>query len=128
MTSPATDLEQFWQRIAEETLPYHRCDTCDRVDFPPLSNCRFCGATIDAWRASAGRGTIRTWTLIERSGDPVFKTLLPFAVAIVEMDEGFMIVAGICPPHLVDIGRRCRTTFRRSPAAGRTVPHFLVEV
>jgi len=78
------------------------------------------------WDTSRGRGTIRTWTLIERSGDPAFVAMLPFAVAIVEMDEGFMILAGIDPPDQVDISRRCRTTFRRSPATGRTVPHFLV--
>lgn len=127
MTPDSTDTDRFWRLIAAEQLPYHRCGACGRVDYPPLSSCRHCGAAIETWQFSKGRGTIRTWTLVERTGDPAFVPMLPFATAIVEMDESFLVLAGIDPPDRVDIGRSCRVGFRISPATGRTVPHFRVE-
>jgi len=127
VTHDGTDTDRFWQHIEREELPYHRCEKCGRPDHPPLSSCRHCGAAISAWQVSRGRGTIRTWTLVERSGDSAFREMLPFATAIVEMDEGFLLLAGIDPPDQVDIGERCRLTFRISPATGRTLPHFRAE-
>lgn len=126
MSLDSSDTGRFWRLIADEHLPYHRCGACAHVDYPPLSSCRRCGERIDMWPVSGGGGTVRTWTLVERTGDPAFGAILPYAVAIVEMDEGFLMLAGIDPPDQVDIGRRVRITFHRSPATGQLVPHFVV--
>lgn len=126
MTAPGegTATDRFWSRIATGVLPYQRCPACGAVDFPPLSSCRSCGRPVDHWEESAGVGTVTTWTGIERTGDPAFRPLLPYAVAIVTLDEGFSMIARVDPIDAVEIGARCRLRFETSPATGRPVPHF----
>jgi uncharacterized OB-fold protein len=121
-----TDAGGFWSLVAEGSLPYQRCAACGTVDCPPGSSCRACGAPVEGWLSSEGLGTVVTWTQIERTGDPAYQRELPYVVAIIELDEGFSMLAGIGPAASVDIGVRCRLGFRRSPATDSMAPHFEV--
>lgn len=57
---------------------------------------------------------------MRQSGDPYFKTRLPYAVAMVELDEGIRMMTGIVetPLESLRIGMRVEVLFE--PAAGAT--------
>lgn len=58
-------------------------------------------------RASAGRGTIYTFTVIRRHGASFFRDRTPYVVALVDLDEGVRVMAGLhAPPDEVEIGQR----------------------
>ena len=43
------------------------------------------------------KGTVLTFTTVYRAPLPVFKEMLPYVIAIVDMDEGFRVMANALP-------------------------------
>jgi uncharacterized OB-fold protein len=62
------------------------------------------------WHASAGEGVIYSFTVIRRNGHPYFSSIIPYVVALVDMDEGFRMMTNIVQmaPEDVRIGQRVR--------------------
>jgi uncharacterized OB-fold protein len=86
---------QFWEHCALEKLCFQRCDDCGRWRHLPRFMCPDCGSPAWSWHESSGRGRLFTWTVSHRSPLPAFAAELPFAVAVVEMEEGVRMVAGL---------------------------------
>jgi uncharacterized OB-fold protein len=77
---------KYWRAAAEGVLLIPKCNACARTYWHPRPSCPHCGSADVDWIRSAGRGEIHTWTIVRQSGDPYFKTKVPYAVAIVEVD------------------------------------------
>ena len=120
------DSAAFWSAAAEGRLVYSQCKSCNAKWFPLRGVCSGCGVEC-AERQSAGRGEIYTWSRVHRSGETGFSTQVPYVVAMIALDEGFRMMANVEPVADVSIGRRCRVTFRPSPANGRPAPLFILE-
>ena len=62
------------------------------------------------WKASAGHGTVYSFSVVRQSYHPFFRTQVPYAVAYVDLDEGprFLTnVVGVDDPLTeVEIGQR----------------------
>lgn len=125
-TGADPDADAFWEAAAEGRLVYSQCSSCGARWFPPRQLCSACGGETTL-ETSAGRGGIVTWSRVHRSGETGFKDLLPYVVAVVEIDEGVRLVANVEPVADVEIGKRCTVTFRPSPATGRPAPLFVLE-
>lgn len=120
------DAEAFWAAAAQGRLIYSECKLCGARWFPVRGLCSKCGgacANLD----SAGRGEILTWSRVHRSGESGFSDQVPYVVALVALDEGVRIMANAEPVAEVAIGKRCRVSFRPSPATGRPAPLFILE-
>jgi uncharacterized OB-fold protein len=65
------------------------------------------------WVTSAGLGTIYSFTVIRQNPSRSFRHLLPFVVALVDLDEGPRMMSNIvgCDPADVVIGARVRVRF-----------------
>lgn len=66
------------------------------------------------WLETAGRGTVHTFTVIRQQGIPAFKAELPYAITMVELDEG-PLVFGSMPgvdPESISIGMAVEVYFR----------------
>lgn len=106
------DTGEFWRRTAEGRLSYQQCADCATVVFYPRRHCTGCLGSNLVWKDSAGEGTIYTFSVIRQSYHPFFRTLVPYAVAWIDLDEGPRILSNIAgvndPGETLAVGQRVR--------------------
>jgi uncharacterized OB-fold protein len=95
----------FFEAAARGELLYQRCPACDHRQFYPRLLCTACGGDV-AWATAAGRGVVHTFTIVRQHGQQPFKGELPYAVAIVELEEGVRMMGSVtgCAVEQVRIG------------------------
>ena len=86
----------FYRECARENrLVFQRCDACGMLRHPPRVLCAECGSDQVSWVPSEGRGTIFSWTVTHQAPHPAFAGQVPYAVVVVELEEGVRIVASL---------------------------------
>ncbi|KZS63002.1 Zn-ribbon domain-containing OB-fold protein [Mycobacterium ostraviense] len=113
----------FWDGCRAGELRYQRCQACGATNFPPAEHCRQCLSGNLTWTPSAGIGEIYSWTVVYRPVTPEFE--LPYAPAIVTLDEGYQMltnIVGVAPADLA-IGMRVRLRFHEI-GSDLTLPYF----
>ena len=110
---------EFWQGCAQGELRYQRCGGCGAAQFHPRPFCARCGGT-PRWAVSRGLGTVYAATQVARAPTPDFAALLPYDILLVDLDEGFRMMAQGAPG--LRIGERVRIAFRRQ--GERALPRF----
>jgi uncharacterized protein len=100
----------FWAGCETGELRYQRCAGCGRTQFYPRPFCARCGGAPE-WQVSRGQGTVYAVTRISRAPTADFAALAPYIILLVDLDEGFRMMAhgtaGLA------IGERVRLGFRR---------------
>ena len=94
---------EFYQQLARGALHLQRCDACETWRHPPRYRCGPCGSDRWSWRPSSGQGRIHSWTVTHRALHPAFADDVPYAVVVVELDEGPRLVSdlrGLDPAEL----------------------------
>ncbi|HZJ28293.1 MAG TPA: OB-fold domain-containing protein [Acidimicrobiia bacterium] len=97
---------EFYERAATTgRLHFQRCDACGRWRHPPRFRCAGCGSELWSWSPASGRGRVFSWTVTHRPVDPAFAAELPYAVLVVEMDEGVRVVGSLIglPPGQLEL-------------------------
>jgi uncharacterized protein len=117
--------KEFWSAAAEGRLLVPRCNACERTFWHPRPRCPHCGSGNVGWISGSGKGAIHTFTVVRQSGDPFFKTRLPYAVAMVELDEGVRLMSNIVdtPIEALRIGMRVEVMFEAA-GDGMAIPLF----
>jgi uncharacterized OB-fold protein len=105
----------FWDGCRAGELRYQSCGGCGAAQFYPRTLCARCGGVDLAWRAARGDGTVYAVTVVHRPPSAAFRADVPYALALVDLDEGFRMMARIVgiEPERVAIGARVRVTFER---------------
>jgi uncharacterized OB-fold protein len=75
-------------------LRFQRCNGCDAWRHPPRHLCPSCGSDRWDWAPATGQGQIFSWTVTHQALHPGFADALPYAVLVVELDEGVRVVCG----------------------------------
>lgn len=121
--TPSAHSAPYWEGARQGELRFQRCTACGRAEFDPSIICRKCGARTLTWERSAGLGTIYSWTVVWRPQQPSF--VVPYAPAIVDMDEGYQILANVvgCDVAELAVGRRVAVEFH-PVADGYALPYF----
>jgi uncharacterized OB-fold protein len=105
----------YWRlQKSRYTLTGTRCKTCNTAYFPPRDFCSSCRrkGEIENFRFS-GMGRIVSYTTI-RIPPEGFEKYTPYAVAIIELEEGTRISGQVIGnPDEVRVGNRVRPVFRR---------------
>ncbi|MEM5797780.1 MAG: Zn-ribbon domain-containing OB-fold protein [Candidatus Aenigmatarchaeota archaeon] len=105
----------YWRlKKSKYNLIGSRCKVCSGVYFPPKQICPKCRrkGQLEEF-ALSGRGKIYSWTVIRAAPDG-FEHQAPYAVAIIELEEGIKIAGQIVnPPEEVEIGKPVRVVFRK---------------
>ena len=128
-TRPLPDIRNagatFWTKAAEGVLVVPKCKECARTFWHPRPRCPHCGSERIDWIRGTGEGTVHTFTVVRQSSDPYFKTRLPYAVAMIDLDEGVRIMTNIVdtPLDTLRIGMRVEVLFEEA-GAGMTIPLF----
>ena len=86
----------FYRECARQgRLVFQRCEACGTPRHPPRVLCAKCGSDQVAWVPSAGQGAIFSWTVVHQAPHPAFASQVPYAVVVVELEEGVRIVASL---------------------------------
>jgi uncharacterized OB-fold protein len=107
---------RFWREISNRyNLIGTKCGNCNKALFPPrylCPNCRRIGK-LEPYKLS-GKGKIVTFTVIYVAPNG-FEDQAPYALAIIELDEGPRLTAQVtdCDPNQIKIGDRVEMVFRR---------------
>jgi uncharacterized OB-fold protein len=124
--TPSAESAPFWAGAKERKLLLPRCNSCGKFWFPPSQRCAHCLSADFAWRESAGQGRIYSFVVFHRVYHPAFEGDVPYAVAIVELDEGPRMLANIVGTKPDEIGcdQRVRVVFEER--GDQTIPQFVI--
>jgi uncharacterized OB-fold protein len=92
----------YWQSAAAGRLVIQRCTDCGQFQFYPRSLCVSCTGETE-WVDASGRGTLHTYTVIRQNRSEAFALLSPYAVGIVELDEGVRMMSNIVGCEVEDL-------------------------
>jgi hypothetical protein len=91
-----TDVSRaFWDGCRERRLLMQKCEDCGNLTFYPVYVCPACISANLAWTELSGRGRIHSVTIVHRPATPVFASVTPYAVALIEVDEGPIMMSNI---------------------------------
>ena len=115
----------YWEGARAGELRLQHCRDCGKCWHPPSPLCPACRSRNCEWRASRGRGTLHSLTLVEHAAHPAFESRLPYLVALVALDEGPLVISNLrsCEPAEARIGMRLRAVFEEI-APGVVLPQF----
>lgn len=86
----------FWQSCRNHALELQLCGTCRTYLYYPVYMCPECGSDELVWTPVSGRGSIHSLTVTTRSS---FETDGPLVVALVELEEGPIMMSNIVTPE-----------------------------
>lgn len=91
---------EFYENCRRGELRFQRCTGCGRWRHVPRHRCGSCSSWDWEWAPSSGCGRVFSWTVVSRPMHPDFVEDVPYAPAIIEMDEGVRLVSWVvdCPP------------------------------
>jgi uncharacterized OB-fold protein len=129
MAKPLPDLEgfskDFYGFCRRGELRFQRCSGCGAWRHVPREMCAACGCFEWEWAKSSGRGSVFTWTVVTRALHPAFADDVPFAPAVIELDEGVRLLSQVvdCPPAELEVGMPVEVTFDDATSEA-TLPRF----
>ncbi|MEE2677409.1 MAG: OB-fold domain-containing protein [Myxococcota bacterium] len=118
----------FWEAAEREELAIPRCDACERFHWYPAERCRLCDGETLRWTPVSGRGTLFSWSVVERAWVKAFASHAPYAAGLVALaeDPAVRLVTRIvdCDPADLRMEMPVRAVFR--PLAFDGVPGEIV--
>ncbi len=83
------------QALAEGRIVMQRCADCGTIVYPAGPCCHACLSVSLEWAEMSGRGTLWAWVVYHHAFHPDFADKLPYPVALVRLDEGPQMIAGV---------------------------------
>jgi hypothetical protein len=119
--TPAT--RPFFDAAREHRLLLPRCPR-DGFFYYPRTHCPSCLERDWTFEEVSGRGRVHAFTVDRLGHTPGLAHLVPYAIAIVELEEGPLMTARIagCDPEHVHVGLAVRVAFEDED--GVSVPVF----
>jgi uncharacterized protein len=88
------ETEPFWSGCAAGELRLQRCHQCRKFYFPPRPICPKCWSSDVEWNVVSGRATLHSYVINYRPA-PGFADDAPYAIALVQLDEGPRMLSNI---------------------------------
>lgn len=106
---------RYWREIPQRyRLEAGKCKKCGRTYFPPRLICGDCRSREFETVRLSDEGKILTYTVV-RVPPPQFVDEAPYAIGIIELDDGVRMTAQIADCNFEDlkIGKKVRVEFRK---------------
>jgi uncharacterized OB-fold protein len=115
----------FWEHCSAGRLCFQRCADCGAWRHLPRVLCAQCGSPRWQWSPSSGRGRIFSWTVTHQPFIEGFPEAVPYAVIVVELEEGVRMVSGLRGMEPAELRLDCpmEVVFERV-ADDRMMPFF----
>jgi len=107
------ETKEFWEGCKRHELLIQRCKDCGTYRHYPRPMCPNCGSWHVEWAKVSGKGKVYTYIVAHRPFHPAFFSDVPYAVVIVELEEGVRIVSNVvdCRPDDIYIGMPVEVVF-----------------
>lgn len=111
---PSRLTQPFWDALRRRELMLQRCTACDTFVHTPKLRCPNCRSANLGWEAVDGAGHVYSYTVVHRPVSKPFAPLVPYVVALVELDEcGVRLLSNIVgtDPTQIRIGMGVQVAF-----------------
>lgn len=110
---PAAESQPFWDGAREHKLMIQKCADCGKFWFPPSVHCVHCLSRNFSWEEVSGKGKVFSFVVFERLYHKGWEGEVPYAVAVIELDEGPRLLSGITgiAPHDVRCDMAVKVVF-----------------
>ncbi len=100
------DMAPFWDAARRHELVAQRCLDCGAHRFPAREVCSRCLSRRMQWTRVAGTGRVFSIAIMHQANHPWFAARVPYAVVVVELDEGARVLSSVTgvEPHAIRIG------------------------
>ena len=91
---PTPETQFFWDKVRQHELWIQRCNACSHVFFYPRFHCPQCSSDNVEWFRASGKSTLYSYVINHRP-PPGFEEEVPYAIAVVQLDEGPRMMTNI---------------------------------
>lgn len=105
----------FYDAANRNVLTVQRCTGCGALRFPAYGICSKCLSTNAEWVPVSGRGEVFSFNIMHQVYHPAFATEVPYAVVVVELEEGPRIISNLVgvKPHEIKCGMGVEVVFEK---------------
>ena len=109
------ELAPFFAAAREHRLVVQRCTACGALRFPARAVCSQCLSQDAEWMPVSGKGRVFSVVIMHQAIDPGFAAEVPYAVVMVELDEGVRMMSNVVDvaPHDIEVGQPLEVVFER---------------
>ncbi|MCY1171359.1 MAG: OB-fold domain-containing protein [Pseudomonadota bacterium] len=100
---PDADTGAYWRGLENGQLLLQHCLECGHVQFYQQAICRECGSERLEHCAASGGGRVHSFSVVHRAPGPAFKQDTPYAVLLVELDEGPRMISSLVKGDVTQI-------------------------
>jgi uncharacterized protein len=100
---PTTFSQEYWQAAAAGRLLIQQCGRCEHRQFYPRQHCTSCLAADPDWLEASGHGKLHSFTMIHKTANAGFNDEVPYALALVDLDEGVRITCNVVDSDLSEL-------------------------
>jgi uncharacterized OB-fold protein len=93
--TPRGEEKLYFEGLQRHELIYQRCDSCRKLLFPLRQVCTGCSGEGLSLYISVGKGTVYSFTTQHRPSHPFFAEDVPYTLLLVDMAEGFRVLANL---------------------------------
>lgn len=105
--------EPFWKFCKQHEFRLQRCNDCQTVRFPFAFICPSCTSGEYSWDKMSGRGTVHSFVVYHQVYHPGFAKDVPYAVGLVQLEEGPRFLSNItgCALDSIKVDMPVQVTF-----------------
>jgi uncharacterized OB-fold protein len=101
--APDADSAALWRGLRDGVLLLQHCGDCAHVQYYQQAICRECGGANLSHRPASGRGKVHSFSVVHRAPGPAFKADLPYAVLLIDLQEGPRMISTYTGGKLEDV-------------------------
>lgn len=117
--------EPFWEATKDKKLLIQWCTATDKgIHYPRQLSPYTLEDTLE-WREASGKAEVYAVTVVHKPSMPPMMAKVPYAVALVDLEEGVRMMTEIvnCNPEEIKVGDKVQVTWEELPG-GRHMPVF----
>ena len=97
--------QPFWDATKQHRLVAPQCGSCGSFRMPPTPFCPSCQSQSIEWIVLSGRGSVYSYTIVERGIVPGMEAHLPYVPAVIELDgaPGVRLISNVVDVDVADI-------------------------
>ena len=103
LPSPDPDSLPLWEGFRQVKLFLQHCKDCGGIQYYHQASCRNCQSENLEEREASGRGKIHSFSVVHRAPGPAFKNDTPYAVVLVELEEGPRMISSMIDTNPDDL-------------------------
>ena len=82
------DTAPYWEYCKKHELRMQECKQCGHIRFPVSIICPKCHSMEAEWTKLSGKGKVYTYIIYRQVFHPSYENDIPYAAAIIQLDEG----------------------------------------